>query len=1201
MQNVSNAFRRALSEDKRDYILRATITLTSGTVLTLDNSYIWEGGFTINDAVSNDNSFQVGGAIINGASLNINNVYGTFDEYDFDNARVVMECGLSKSDLETETADEYVKKGVFYVDEATYNDTYIKLSCLDNMAKFDRPYSFDGPNDTALTYPATLGDIVQNACSNCGVTLDTSSQQFPHYTYVVDNAPSGQSTTYRQVISWAAQIAGCFARCNADGKLELKWYDILALEAQMTNLDGGYFDGVAVGWLSDYFNTDTGMDTLQSGAVDDRWFYIENTVGFTFNDTVSSRLYIDSDSCYAFVDSAPTSHGHNKRYDVNICCRDGQVDLIKYQTIDTGSRRALKVRFHGYTRYSSSYATREYELEYEIFFTDNGEIVINFITLPTNSSYFGETSIIENGVTTTLTPSTDSLLAAIRTEDAWEGVPTADHYLSGDTADGGTFDPWNTGDAYDAGTFTDTNNCHLITSAFSSNISTDDVVLTGVRVVKKVKTEGSQDSFEEYTSGTVGYMVSIENNDLIQGTHGQDIADWIGDAMTGFAFRKAELTHPSDPSMEAGDVAVYFDRKNNVYPIIISSTSFTAGNSQNTHSSAETPRKNSATRYTEATREYVEMRRQLADQQTAWEDAVDDLSDRIDAAGGLYSTQVVESGATKIYYHDKPVLNESNIVMLFTTAGFTMTANYQDASPTWYGMTVDGTMIAAIMNTIGINFDWGVGGELIIRDGNNVETLYANAATGVVRVNAQSVSIQGTSVQDEINSKITSYYQAADPSLEWTTAAQKASHVGDIWYCNVNPSSAIPYWLTNYVNTETGLTPLSEVRVDGGWVYTTNAINFSFNGTVSTNVYISSDSRIKFADAQPTDGPSATNGDVHIHTRDGQSLYIGYQVIDAGATGKALKIKYRGYTRYQTSYQIPEYANEYEIFFLNNGNIILNQIQVPTNKTYLGTSEILENNVIKLFDPIGGYIVFSKVNSAWNVSNFGYAQQYWQWVVNGSTYEWQALDTASSKIEELDNSLNQQEIFNRLTNNDANQGIYLDNGKLYLNFTYAHGGTLKLGGQNAGNGVLEVYNANNVEIARIDQMGIRKAKTSVDDTVDGFILNENGLGIGTFQMLPSKAYNQTIGEYTGQLKFGNALLEYEWPTSYTNSGLYFTVDDFRINTKNFYIDVESDYSNARTQFSIAAGTLNVTTNNGSGYSTGQINFYSHFYCTYPDE
>ena len=1084
MQNVSNAFRRALSEDKRDYILRATITLTSGTVLTLDNSYIWEGGFTINDAVSNDNSFQVGGAIINGASLNINNVYGTFDEYDFDNARVVMECGLSKADLETETADEYVKKGVFHVDEATYNDTYIKLSCLDNMAKFDRPYTFDGPNDITLTYPATLGDIVQNACHNCGVTLANDSQQFPHYTYVVDNAPSGQSTTYRQVISWVAQIAGCFARCNADGELEIRWYDILALEAQMQSLDGGYFDGIDINWLADYLNTDTGMTTLQSGTVDDQWFYIENSIGFTFNDTVSSRLYIDSDSCFAFADSAPVSHGHTRCYDVNICCRDGQADLIKYQVIDTESRQAIKVRFHGYTRYGSTYATREYELEYEIFFIDNEEIIINFITLPTVSDYLGESSIIENGVTTTLAPTTESVLVTTRSEDAWDVTHTADHYLSGDTADGGTFDPWNTGDVYDAGTFTDLNNCHFIRSAFTSNISTDDVVITGVKVVKRIKTEGSQDSFIEYTSGTTGYMISIENNDLIQGTHGQDIADWIGDVMTGFTFRKAELSHLSDPSMEAGDVAVYFDRKENAYPIIISSTSFTVGNSQNTHSSAETPRKNSATRYTEATREYVEMRRQLADQQTAWEEAVEDLSERIDNADGLYSTQVVESGATKIYYHNKPILNESDIVMLFTTAGFTMTANYQDTSPTWYGMTVDGTMIAAIMNTIGLNFDWGVGGELIIRDGNNVETLYANAATGVVRINANSLSIQGTSVSDEINASIVN-----NVSSQWGTS---------------NTASATAVKVVTCANFE-GLYAGKKITV-----------KFQYGNTAAgpmLNVNSTGNKRIKANGANISSaGPfNWVDGAVVDFTYDGTDWIMSdsialstrpaYGTCDTAASTASKVVTLDGFTLYKGAKisVLFTYANTASNPRLNVNSTGANYIRIrgaaPTAKDYWKANAVVD---------------------------FIYDGEYW----------------------EMCNIESQQEIFNRLTasDNGTQQGIYLDNGKLYLNFEYAQGQTLVLGGSNNTSGLLEVYDGSTpkVKIVTIDNDGIRNGKTSVTDYQNpGFCLNNDGVIVGT-----GSNYFQALS--TGEIHV------WDWPYQYGYDTIHTTFDIASIyGTSNF--------------------------------------------------
>lgn len=528
MRSVSSAFLRALSAGRSDYALRAVITLTDSTTLTLENEEIWDGGFSVEDAVSNDNSFDVGAAIINQAKLVINNIYEDYDAYDFDGAQVVMYAGFANLDDGT---SPYLRMGTFTVDETSYDGSIITLTCLDNMSKFDKPY------DTNLVYPATLGEIVRDACSKCGVTLANNSQQFNRYTYTVDTKPDGESTTYRQVISWAAQIAGSFARCNANGQLEIKWYNVSAIDSDDDDLDGGTFDN---------------------------------------------------------------------------------------------------------------------------------------------------------------------------------GSP---QYSSGDTADGGTFNPWSTGYVYDAGEFSTTRTVHYITSDYSSKISTDNVVITGVKVRKKLKDDTSGDGYVEYTSGTAGYMVGIEDNDLIQGTHGQDIADALGLELIGLSFRKADITHPSDPTIEAGDVAFFWDRKGRKYPIIISSTTFTAGNSQHTTSSAETPKKNSMQRFTAETQNYVAFRQQMAKQKTEWEEAVSDLAEALAASGGLYCHEVPQpGGGSKIYYHNKPVLAESDIRMLFSDVGFTLT---DDGGQTWYGMTVDGTFIASVINTIGLFFDYAHGGTLTLGGSNN--------------------------------------------------------------------------------------------------------------------------------------------------------------------------------------------------------------------------------------------------------------------------------------------------------------------------------------------------------------------------------------------------------------------------------------------------------------------------------------------------
>ena len=94
----------------------------------------------------------------------------------------------------------------------------------------------------------------------------------------------------------------------------------------------------------------------------------------------------------------------------------------------------------------------------------------------------------------------------------------------------------------------------------------------------------------------------------------------------------------------------------------------------------------------------------------------------------------------------------------------------------------------------------------------------------------------------------------------------------------------------------------------------------------------------------------------------------------------------------------------------------------------------------------------------------------------------------------LDDSLTQQDIFNRLTNNGAAQGLLIVNGQLYVNASYIntgelsatliHGGTLKLGGANNGNGVMQVLDANGNVIGLFNNAGV--------DITDGTLTSYSG-------------------------------------------------------------------------------------------------------------
>lgn len=220
MRQISSAFRSKLyTQDAREYIESVAITLANGTSLNLTNANLWQGGLSIEDATSSDNSLDLGSAIVGACNLTINNLYGTYDSYQFEGARVIPYVGM---DIDGDT--ENIKLGEYTVSNANYNGAIITLTCYDNMAKFDKPIS-----ESTMTYPATLIQIITDACSVCGVTLGTNS--IPHGDYEVKEKPEEGSTTFRELISWAGQISGRFARIDVNGRLVFGWYDASGLNS----------------------------------------------------------------------------------------------------------------------------------------------------------------------------------------------------------------------------------------------------------------------------------------------------------------------------------------------------------------------------------------------------------------------------------------------------------------------------------------------------------------------------------------------------------------------------------------------------------------------------------------------------------------------------------------------------------------------------------------------------------------------------------------------------------------------------------------------------------------------------------------------------------------------------------------------------------------------------------------------------------
>ena len=228
MLSTSSAFKRRIAENSK-VELKATLTLADETVISLTGEDFAMGGFSITQATSSMGGFDIGAAVIGTCDVTLTNYDERFDPYDFTGATLEPYVGVTLPD----NTVEWLRKGVYGVEQPDSYGSTISLHCLDNLRLLQRPYS-----DVQTSYPATLQVIVSNICTTCGVQLLT--QAFPNSSYVVTARPDSSNLSCLDVISLVAQAAGCFVRCDEYGRLEVKWYPTSTYEGEGW-LDGGTY------------------------------------------------------------------------------------------------------------------------------------------------------------------------------------------------------------------------------------------------------------------------------------------------------------------------------------------------------------------------------------------------------------------------------------------------------------------------------------------------------------------------------------------------------------------------------------------------------------------------------------------------------------------------------------------------------------------------------------------------------------------------------------------------------------------------------------------------------------------------------------------------------------------------------------------------------------------------------------------------
>ena len=204
-------------------MLQPILTLPSGTELKGGSPGSAVKSLTLHTAVNAGQEFTIGSAFSDYIEAEI-----WADPGD----SLQITAGDALTYYRQDDAGNRTKVGIFYAEKPTRTkrNSY-KVTAYDTMSKLDADFS-GWLHANQAQFPKTIWQLVQLACQRAGVTLASSSLPI-NGSYSVQ-AFYADDLTCRQIISWAAEAAGCYAHMNADGKLQFLTYTDKRSTAKIT-------------------------------------------------------------------------------------------------------------------------------------------------------------------------------------------------------------------------------------------------------------------------------------------------------------------------------------------------------------------------------------------------------------------------------------------------------------------------------------------------------------------------------------------------------------------------------------------------------------------------------------------------------------------------------------------------------------------------------------------------------------------------------------------------------------------------------------------------------------------------------------------------------------------------------------------------------------------------------------------------------
>lgn len=577
---------------------------------------------------------------------------------------------------------------------------------------------------------------------------------------------------------------------------------------------------------------------------------------------------------------------------------------------------------------------------------------------------------------------------------------------------------------------------------YSSDLQESDIMITGV-----CYTDAEQVT---HVAGSDAYALDMSSNYLLTGLDDTALASALQGVyltVNGFKYRPFEAKVMPAPWLWPMDRVTFVDLQGNTHLSLLTNVNTTINGATNLKGSGETAQASSYAPTSGLTPAQVQaLRRVLQSSNEQLEAAIADATRQITGATNsnvrfMYN----ESGAlTEILVMDSPDVETAVNVWRWNSGGLGHSSNGY-GGPYSLAMTQDGSIVATMITSGILNATLMRTG--IIEDINGLN--YWNLSTGDFKLAATTTIGSGTTTIGDVAEAASAAITGVDVEYAQNQSDSVAPVSG--W------STVAPAWASGYYIWQRTAT-----TTPNGTTYSTPTCISGRDGVDGTSVTIlgSYNTLAELQAAHPTgnDGDAyMVSGDLYvwngsawenvgqIQGPQGPMGPVGPQGQD-GADGV-------GVTNVKEQY-------------------------------YLSTSDV---------SPMGGS--WSYTQPQWASGKYIWTRSEITWTNYRQTTTTPVLaqaineanSTASSAagaVTTLDNALNQQGIFNRLTNNGQTQGIYLQNGKLYLNGTYLQAGYISGDRISAGiissvSGTNTKFDLDNGELVTVGDVG---AGSSFDNT-----------------------------------------------------------------------------------------------------------------------